>query len=83
MTEGIHSKLCCGHAPFRHRLSRCGRHDTRLFCVLFETQCFVVLVAWEAITFGRSQEPNASEVQNLTGVLLRWEANRYMSEHMA
>ena len=33
----------------------------------------------EAMTFGRSQEPDASEVQNIAAVLLRWEANRNMS----
>ena len=30
----------------------------------------------KAMNFGRSEQPNAAEIRNLTAVLLRWEANR-------
>ncbi|CAE6953538.1 unnamed protein product [Symbiodinium natans] len=35
---------------------------------------------WQAMTYGRAQEPEASELQNLTGALLRWEANRFLQQ---
>lgn len=35
---------------------------------------------WQAMNFGRSEQPDAAQIRNLAEVLLRWEANRFLQK---